>query len=172
MQRKWFPKLLKSYTECMAQGTHLSTSLLKLLYRLEHILVQAPLLSIEYACSTSYKTEIPFTSGSPHISQCFEILKLIGLCCGHCKCNGTSHFFKIRYNYRNSGQHPTSCLLLKARRFGNWILSAPWGGTYWIGPERLALSTGPNRMMNIVQNCDSYTSINIPSSQNYRFCLH
>jgi hypothetical protein len=34
------------------------------------------------------------------------------------------------YNYHYSGHYPSSCLVFKTRRFGDWILSPSSGGTY------------------------------------------
>jgi hypothetical protein len=91
----------------------------------------------------------------------------------------------VEYNYHNSGNYLTPCLLFKTRRFGDWNLSPSSSGTYsetisiyWVQLCTLHLKTETEsslrnavfemkiRLLDNVQNCDSY--INIPLSQSYR----
>jgi hypothetical protein len=39
-------------------------------------------------------------------------------------------------NKQNSGQYPSSCLLFKTQRFGDWILSLSSSGNYSVGPNQ------------------------------------
>jgi hypothetical protein len=41
----------------------------------------------------------------------------------------------MQHNYHNSGYYPSSCLLFKTQRFGDWILSEPLSGIYSVGPN-------------------------------------
>jgi hypothetical protein len=55
-----------------------------------------------------------------------------------------SYYISTTFNYHNSGHYPSSCLLFKTRRFGDWILSPFSAGTYSGGPNRKNYSLSPD----------------------------
>jgi hypothetical protein len=45
--------------------------------------------------------------------------------------------------------YPSSCLLFKTQRFGEWILSPSSGGTYSVGPNRWICSLSPDSPVSV-----------------------